>query len=214
MLTDASNDQFGRVPLVGTRIDDKKTRTAGAEGAPQRAPIVRATDPRKPLALDEDIAAMRNAAIVVCLCLVLAGCAGSPGTSPTSASEPATEAATTSTASSLTTEPTLWGAQFNGEANAHVVVPNPTSETLRATVRIDRNDTVALNETRRVPPNDQWTVAVIERPGNYAVTITIRNWTDSASVQLPRAEGDRRTYIAVKQDATDGEFRLRVYSQV
>ena len=157
---------------------------------------------------------MRNAAIAVCLCLVLAGCSGSPSTLPASTTEPITETATTSAASSTTTNPTLWGEQFDGEANAHVVVPNPTNETLRVTVRIDRNDTVALNETRPVTPDDRWTAAVIERPGNYTVTITMRNWTDSASVQLPRAEGDRRTYIVVKQDASDGEFHLRVYSEV
>lgn len=135
------------------------------------------------------------------LLLLVAGCAGSPG-----ATTPSTTDATTTT----TTQPTETEAptRFDGEANAELSIYNPTNGTWNATVTVERNGTVVVNTSEPVPAGSMWTAGTFEQPGNYTFTVATGSWQDTVSVRLPRAVGDRRTFIEVTD--AGGEFGLRV----
>lgn len=128
---------------------------------------------------------MQFKALLICCCLVLAGCSGASGT--------------------VTDSPEQ---RFDGDANAEVTVYNPTNGTWNVSYRIERDGEAVLNATRSVHPGNEWEVTTIDRPGNYTFTITTDEWTDSVSVRLPRAVGDRESYIEVAE--TNGKFGLRL----
>ncbi|WP_181684637.1 hypothetical protein [Halorhabdus salina] len=98
--------------------------------------------------------------------------------------------------------------RFDGDANAHVQVFNPTNETWNTSYRIERNGSVVLDTTHPVRSEQMWEVTTIEQPGNYTFTIATGNWTDSVAVRLPAAVGDRNSYVETTE--MDGEFSLRV----
>lgn len=136
----------------------------------------------------------------ICLCIALAGCVGVP-----------TSGADTNTTTSVTdTNTTTESAEkrFDGDANANVRVYNPTTEAWNVTYMIKRDGVVILNKTRIVEQGTQWSVTEINKPGNYTFFIMEDNWNSSISTQLPRAVGDRESYIEVAE--VDGEFQLRV----
>ncbi|WP_158853565.1 hypothetical protein [Halorhabdus sp. CUG00001] len=123
--------------------------------------------------------------LLICCCLVLAGCSGAPDTATDSPEQ-----------------------RFDGDANAEVTVYNPTNGTWNVSYRVERGGVAVLNATRSVQPGTEWDVTTIDRPGNYTFTISTVEWMDSASVRLPRAVGDRESYIEVAE--TNGEFGLRL----
>jgi hypothetical protein len=52
-------------------------------------------------------------------------------------------------------------------------------------------------------------VATIDRPGDYWFSIETETWSDSVLARLPRAVGDRNTFVDVIRN--DGELHLIVY---
>lgn len=141
---------------------------------------------------------MERRALLLSLALVplvvLAGCVG--GTGPT----------TETTSPTATTTET----RFDGEARATVTVYNGANETWDLEYTIERNGTTVLDQQRSLAPDSQWNVTTIEQPGNYTFTVDFADGTTlSNTVELPRAVGDRRTYVSVKSD--DGAPELMVY---
>jgi|GEM_PF-3854710 len=164
---------------------------------------------------------MRYAALPLCALLLFAGCLGSPGaTTPddpvttyttTQGTTTSTEATTTTTTSTTSSPPdTTTERRFDGEANAHVYARNAENESWTLTLRIERNGTVVSNETRTLEPGGYWDVTNIHRPGNYTFAASLADGRNSTeTVRLPRAVGDRRTFVSVRKYS--GEFRVLIY---
>ena len=139
-------------------------------------------------------------ALLVVGIVVAGGCMALPGTQP-AADQPA-DAGNSGNLGSDT--------RFDGEANANVSVYNGANETWTVKYTIERDGEAVLNDSKTVAPGDQWRVTTIETPGNYTFTAEFEDGpTLSESVRLPRAVGDRRTFVEVKWD--DGKRELMIY---
>lgn len=65
-----------------------------------------------------------------------------------------------------------------------------------------------MNASRPVESGSLWNVTTIDRPGNYTFTVATESWSDPKSVRLPRATGDRESYVEVAD--VRGEYPVRV----
>lgn len=130
--------------------------------------------------------------------VALAGCTQTPNSSaqPTDTEEHNTPATET---------------RFDGDANTEVTVFNPTNETWNASYRVTRNGTTIFNKNRTVDPDGIWNVATYNQPGNYTFSIETEEWSDSVSTRLPRAVGDRKSFVRVVE--RNGQFQLLIIVQ-
>jgi len=139
----------------------------------------------------------RTVAIAVLLVssVALAGCTQLTNTNVQTTEDPETRTLTTQTG-------------FEDATHAEVKVFNPTNETWNTSYHVTRNGTTILDENSTVEPDRMWNVAMYEQPGNYTFTVQTGEWSDTTSVQLPRAVGDRKSFVKVKE--IDSQFRLVV----